>query len=66
MEHLEWPFPTSLPLQGTNLAILITTDVSIERLIPLVDYIAAWKLLQNLSQWFLHTIERGYKIQFGS
>ncbi len=24
------------------------------------------KLLPNVSQWVLHTVERGYKIQFGS
>ncbi len=66
LEQLDWPFPAGLPLQGTDLAILITLEVSLERLIPLVDYLAAWKLLQNVSQWVLRTVERGYKIQFGS
>ncbi len=32
----------------------------------IVDYLAAWKLLSNLSQLVLHTIERGYRINFGS
>ncbi len=34
-------------------------------LIYLVDYLAAWKLLPNVSQWVLHTVEKGYRIQFG-
>ncbi len=58
--------PAGPTLQGTDLVILITPEVSPERLIPLVDYLKAWKLLQNVSQWVLHTAERGYKIQFGS
>ncbi len=52
--------------QGTELAALITPEASLERLVPLVDYLAAWKLLPNVSQWVLHTVERGYRIQFGS
>lgn len=38
----------------------------LERLIPLLDYIEAWKFLPNVSQWVLHTVEKGYRIQFGS
>ncbi|KAL0152958.1 hypothetical protein M9458_051736 [Cirrhinus mrigala] len=30
------------------------------------DHLAAWKCLPNVSQWVLHTVERGYRIQFGS
>ncbi len=37
---------------------------SFERLVPLVDYFAAWKLLPNVSQWVLHTVERGYPVRF--
>lgn len=35
----------------------------LERLNPLGD-IKAWKLLPNISQWALHTLEQGYRIQF--
>ncbi len=65
-EQLDWPSPAGPPLQGTELAALSTPEVSLERLIPLVDYLAAWKLLPNVSQLVLHTVERGYKIQFRS
>ena len=51
----------SPPLRGP-----LTPEVSLERLIPLVDYLPAWKLLPNVSQWVLHTVEKGYRIQFGS
>ncbi|KAL1255702.1 hypothetical protein QQF64_013763, partial [Cirrhinus molitorella] len=37
-----------------------------ERLVPLVDFMAAWKLLPKVSQWVLQTVEKGYRIQFGS
>ncbi len=39
------------PLQGTELAALSTPETSLERLVPLVDYSAAWKLLPNVSRW---------------
>ncbi len=32
----------------------------------LVDYLAAWKLLPNVSRWVLQTVEKGYRIQFGA
>ncbi len=35
-------------------------------MVPLVDYLAAWKLLPNVSRWVLHTVERGYCNQFGA
>ncbi|KAI2650153.1 ORF V: Enzymatic polyprotein [Labeo rohita] len=60
-QHLPDP-----PLQGTELATLRTPEVSFERLIPLAERLAAWKLLPNVSQWVLHTVEKGYRIQFGS
>jgi hypothetical protein len=43
---------------------ITTPEVSPERLIPLVDYLDAWKGLQNISQWVLNTVEKGYRIQF--
>ncbi len=39
---------------------------SVSRLIPLVDILAAWKLLPNISRWILQTVERGYRIRFDS
>ncbi|KAL0195548.1 hypothetical protein M9458_009120, partial [Cirrhinus mrigala] len=43
-----------------------TPEASLERLVPLVDYLAAWKLLPNVSAWVLRTVEKGYSIQFGA
>ncbi len=64
LEQLARLSPAGLPFQGTEPAALITPEASLERLVPLVDCLAAWKLLQNVSQWVLHTVERGYRIQF--
>ncbi len=41
-------------------------ETSLERLIPLVEFMRAWKPLPNISHWVLQTIEKGYQIQFGS
>ncbi len=43
-------FPRSSALSGF---------VRLERLVPLVDYFAAWKLLPNVFRWVLQTVERG-------
>ncbi len=51
------------PSQGSEL-LSLTPEASLERLVPLVDYLAAWKLLPNVSQWVLQTVEKGYRIQF--
>ncbi len=48
------------PLQGTELAALNTPETSLKRLVPLVDYSAAWKLLPIVSRWVMHTVEQGY------
>ncbi len=66
LEHLVWPSLAGAPSQGTEIAALISPEASLERLVPLVDYLAVWKLLPNVSRWVLHNVERGYKIQFGS
>ncbi|XP_048030341.1 uncharacterized protein LOC125257733 [Megalobrama amblycephala] len=58
--------PAGVPPQGTVLAVQITPEASFERLVPLVEYLTAWKLLPNISQWVLRTVEKGYAIQFGS
>ncbi len=59
-ERLTTPFWGSLE-QGTELAALSTPEASLERLVPLVDYSAAWKLLPNVSRWVMHTVEQGYR-----
>ncbi len=66
LEQLVRPFPAGVLFQGAELAALITPEASLERLVPLVDYFAVWKLLPNVSQLVLRTVERGYRIQFGS
>jgi len=57
-------FPASM-LQG---AVSVTRDVhpeaSLERLVPLVEFLAEWEMLPNVSQWVLNTIKNGYAIQF--
>ncbi len=66
LEQLVRPSLAGMPFQDTELAALVTPEASLERLVPLVDYLAAWKLLPNVSPWVLHTVERGCRIQFGS
>ncbi|MGL5566960.1 MAG: hypothetical protein ACRDC4_14645, partial [Plesiomonas sp.] len=39
-------------------------ETSLERLVPLVDYIDAWKSLPNISMWVLCIIQKGYRLQF--
>ncbi|KAL0159734.1 hypothetical protein M9458_043459, partial [Cirrhinus mrigala] len=58
--------PAGDPLQDTVLGAHTTPKASLERLVPLVDHLAAWKLLPNVSAWVLHTVERDYRIQFGA
>ncbi len=43
-----------------------SSSSKLERLAPLVDYLAVWKLLPNVSRWVLQTVEKGYRIQFGA
>ncbi len=65
LEQLDRPSLAGPPLQGTKLAALNTPEASLERLVALVHHLAAWKLLSNVPHWVLHTVERGYRIQFG-
>ncbi len=60
--------PAGSPLQDVVLTAQIHTnpETSLERLIPLVEFMRAWKPLPNISHWVLQTIEKGYQIQFGS
>ncbi len=66
LEQLLRPSPAGPPLQGTELAAPSTPEASLERLVPLEDYLAAWKLLPNVSCWVLQTVEKGYRIQFST
>ncbi|KAL0194816.1 hypothetical protein M9458_008388, partial [Cirrhinus mrigala] len=59
LEQLDRQSPAGLSLQSTS-------EASLERLVPLVDYLAAWKLLPNVSAWVLRTVEKGYSIQFNA
>ncbi len=52
--------------RAASLSVSKTPEVSLKKLVPLVDYLAAWKLLPNVTRWVLHSVERGYRIQFGS
>ncbi len=65
-EQLRRLFPASPPCQGIDLAAPNTPEASLERLAPLVDCLAACKLLPNVSRWVLQTVEKGYRIQFGA
>ncbi|KAI2645311.1 Transposon Ty3-G Gag-Pol polyprotein [Labeo rohita] len=58
--------PAGEPLQDTVLVTQQTPETSLKRLVPLVDHLAAWKLLPNVSAWVPRTVERGYRIQFGA
>ncbi len=51
LEQLDRPSPAGPPFQATELAALSTPETSLERLVPLVDYSAAWNT---------HTVEQGY------
>ncbi|KAJ7990663.1 hypothetical protein DPEC_G00302730 [Dallia pectoralis] len=41
-------FPASALLQGTVSAVPVTPEASLERLVPLVDFLAEWKTLPNI------------------
>ncbi len=58
LEQLERLSPAGPPLQGIELAALSTPEASLERLVPVVDYLVAWRLLSNVSRWVLHTVEQ--------
>lgn len=51
-------FPASTLLQGTE------QTNSIDKMIPLPDFVAVWQLLPDVSQWVLKTVTKGYRIQF--
>ncbi|XDV20070.1 hypothetical protein PO909_025452 [Leuciscus waleckii] len=66
VERSVWLFPAGSPLQGTTVTVQPNPEASLERLVLLVEFLAAWKLLPYISQWVLHTLEKGFRIQFGS
>ncbi|CAM4558277.1 unnamed protein product [Leuciscus chuanchicus] len=59
-------FPAGAPLQGVEPTTQQqqNPETSLERLVPLVESLTAWKLLSNVSRWVLQTVEKGYQIQF--
>ncbi|CAM4509992.1 unnamed protein product [Leuciscus chuanchicus] len=66
VERSVWLFPAGSPLQGTKVTVQPNPEASLERLVLLVEFLAVWKLLSYISQWVLHTLEKGFRIQFGS
>ncbi|XP_067245130.1 uncharacterized protein, partial [Chanodichthys erythropterus] len=64
--HLIRLFSAGAPLQSVESGAQKTPEASLERLVPLVNFLVEWKLLPNISKWVLLTIKEGYKIQFGS
>ncbi len=61
-------FPVGSPFQDVVLTaqLHINPETSLERLVPLVEFLKVWKLLPNISRCVLQTIEKGYQIQFRS
>ncbi|KAI2653767.1 Transposon Ty3-G Gag-Pol polyprotein [Labeo rohita] len=66
LEQLARQSPAGPPLQVSELVVQSNPEASLEWLVPLVDYLAAWKLLPNVSAWVLRTVEKGHAIQFGA
>ncbi len=54
-------FPACIPLQGIINNTRRASEVSLKRLIPLVEYIGAWQCLPSISPWILRTVQRGYR-----
>ncbi len=52
------PWPRTY--EGWPLSALSTPEASLEKLVPLVDYLTTWKRLPNVSRWVMHTVEQGY------
>lgn len=57
-------FPCWPAASGDRNYFTRNTWVSLERLIPLVEHVEAWRNLLNISPWVLRTVEKGYRIQF--
>lgn len=47
-------------LEGAELVARMIPEASPEELVPLVDFLAAWRPLPNVSRWVLRTIRCGY------
>ncbi|CAM4725499.1 unnamed protein product [Leuciscus chuanchicus] len=62
LEQSVWSFPAGAPLQGDEPTTQQqqNPETSLERLVPLVESLTAWKLLSNVSRWVLQTVEKGY------
>ncbi|CAM4623010.1 unnamed protein product [Leuciscus chuanchicus] len=62
LEQSVWSFPAGAPLQGDEPTTQQqqNPETSLERLVPLVESLTAWKLLSNVSRLVLQTVEKGY------
>ncbi len=59
--------PVGSPFQDVILTaqLHINPETSLERVVPLVELLTAWKLLPNISRWVMQTIENGIKYSSG-
>ena len=60
LEQSNQLFPAGAPLQGAVFAAQNIPEASLERLVPFVDFLAE---CPKVSQWVLHSIEKGYDIR---
>ncbi|CAM4607827.1 unnamed protein product [Leuciscus chuanchicus] len=60
-------FPAGAPLQGDEPTTQQqhNPETSLERLVPLVKSLTAWKLLSNVSRWVLQTVGKGGPLSQG-
>ncbi|KAI2647410.1 Transposon Ty3-G Gag-Pol polyprotein [Labeo rohita] len=64
-EHLPWVSPPGIVAEPGCSSPPRGSLEQLARQSP-ADYLAAWKLLPNVSAWVLRTVEKGYAIQFGA
>ncbi|XDV19662.1 hypothetical protein PO909_025100 [Leuciscus waleckii] len=54
-------FPAGSPYRDDGLTVQqLNPEAGLERLVPLLEFLTAWKMLPNISCWVLQTIEKGY------
>ena len=52
-------FPAGPPLQEVENSARKTPEVSLEGLVPIVDFVEEWQRLPNISIWVLNIIKYG-------
>lgn len=57
-------YPPAEAGRAAEVPEVTSPEAGLERLVPLVNYLAAWENLPNVSQCVLHIIQQGYRIQF--